>query len=95
MLHFVPSAKSEQNPGFSKHSYDVKNRRSNNELANHFHESHNINDNLNETILQNNIKTAAAQRYQKDKWICNPKTLALHGLNIEIGGYAKEIYNFY
>ena len=35
----------------------------------HFHENHNINDDLNVTILQNNIKTAAARRYHEDKWI--------------------------
>ena len=46
-------------------------------------------------ILQNNIKTAAARRYHEDKWICKLKTLALHGLNTEIGDYAKEMYNFY
>ena len=31
------------------------------EFEKHFHESRNMNDNLNVTILQNNIKTAAAQ----------------------------------
>ena len=50
---------------------------------------------LNVTILQNNIKTAAARRYHEDKWICKLKTLAPHGLNTEIGDYAKEMYNFY
>ena len=48
------------------------------------------------TILQNNIKpAAAARRYHEDKWICKLKTLASHGLNTEIGDYAKEMYNFY
>ena len=57
---------------------------------------HNINDNLRVTILQNNIKTAAAPRYHKDKWICRHylKTLAPHGLNTEIVDNAKEMYNF-
>ena len=45
---------------FSKHRYDIKNGPYNSELAKHFHESQNINDNLNVIILQNNIKTAAA-----------------------------------
>ena len=35
---------------FSKQSYDIKNRPDNSNLANLFHESHNINDNLNVTI---------------------------------------------
>ena len=67
----------------------------NSELAKHFHQSRNINDNLKITILQNNIKTAAAWRYHEDKWICRLKTSAPHGLNAEIGDYAKEMYKFY
>ena len=49
---------------FSKHRCDIKNRPGNSELAKHFHESHNLNNDLNVTILQNNIKTAAARRYR-------------------------------
>ena len=64
-------------------------------LQKNFHESHNLNDDLNVTILQNNIKTAVARRYFEDKWICKLKTLAPDVLNIEIGDYAKEMYNFY
>ena len=41
----------------SKHRYDIKNRPDNSELARHFHESHNLIDHLNVTILQNNFKT--------------------------------------
>ena len=36
------------------------NRSGNGKLAKHFHKNHNINNNLNVTILQNNIKTTAA-----------------------------------
>ena len=46
---------------FFKHRYDINNMPDNSEFEKHFHESHNMNDNLNVTILQNNIKTAAAQ----------------------------------
>ena len=49
---------------------------------------------LNVTILQNNIKTVAAWRYQEGKWICKLKTLDPQGLDTEIGDYAKEIYHF-
>ena len=52
---------------FSKHSVDIKNRPNNSEFAKHFYESHNTNDNLNITILQNNIKTAAAQNIMSTK----------------------------
>ena len=64
-------------------------------LQKNFHELHNLNDDLNITILQNNIKTAVARRYFEDKWICTLKTLAPDVLNTEIGDYAKEMYNFY
>ena len=80
---------------FSKHRYDIKNRPDNSEIAKHFHKSDNINDDLNVTILQNNIKTEAARRSHEDKWICKLNILAPHGLKTEIGDYAKEIYNFY
>ena len=79
---------------FFKHRYDIKNRPDKSEFENLFHKSHNINDSLNITILQNNIKTAAARRYHEDKWICKLKTLAVHGLNTGIGGYSKKMYNF-
>ena len=35
---------------FSKHRYDIKNRPDNSELAKHFHENHNLSDDLNVTI---------------------------------------------
>ena len=60
-----------------QHRYGIKSRAGNSELAKHFHKSHNLNDYLNVTILQNNVKTAAARRYHEYKWICKLKTLAL------------------
>ena len=80
---------------FSKHYCKIKNRPDNSEHAKHFHESHNLNNDLNVTILQNNIKTEAARRYHENKGICKLKTLTPHGLNTEIGDYAKEMCNFY
>ena len=52
-------------------------------LAKHFHENHNINDSLNVTILQNNIKTVTTWIYHEDKCICRLKTLAPFGLDPE------------
>ena len=72
-------------------SYDIKNRPDNSELVKHFHENHSLSDDLNVTILENNIKTAAARRYPEDKWICKLKTLAPNGLNTKTGDYAKEM----
>ena len=76
---------------FSTHHCDIINRPDNSELVKCFRENHNINDNYHETTLQNNIKTAAAQGYQEDKWICKLKTSAPHGLNTEICDYAKRM----
>ena len=59
---------------FCKHCYDIKNRSDNSELAKHFHETHNLIDDLNVTTFQNNVKTAAARRYHEGKWICKLKT---------------------
>ena len=74
----------------------LKNRPDHSELAKHIYESHNLNDGFNVTILQNNIKpAAAARRYHENNWICKLKTLAPHGLNTEIVDYAKEMYNIY
>ena len=77
---------------FSKHRYDIKSRPDNSKLAKQFQDNHDINDNLNVTILQNNIKNAAAQKYHEGKWVCRPKPLALDRLNIEAGDCAKEMY---
>ena len=76
---------------FSKHCYDIKNRPDNSKLTKLSHENHNIYDSFNTTILQNNIKTATARVYHKDRWICKLKTVAPRGLNTEIGGYANFV----
>ena len=64
---------------FFRHSYGIKNRPDNSELGKNFLKSHNLNDDLNVTILQNNIKNAVARRYHEDKWICRLKTLVPQG----------------
>ena len=75
---------------FSKHCYDIKNKPDNSELAKHFHQSHNINDNIDVTILQTNIKIAAARRYREEKWISRQKSIVPHVLNTEIGDVLKR-----
>ena len=92
---YIGHAGEQLSENFSKHRYDIKNRPDNSELAKHYQEIHNLKNDLNKIILQNNIKTAAARRYHEDKWICKLRTLAPHGLNTETGEYAKEMYNFY
>ena len=80
---------------YSKLRYDKKNRPDNSKLGKHFHKIHIINDNLNVTILQNNIKTAAGLRYHEDEWIGKLKALAPHGLNTETGDNAKIDVKFF
>ena len=75
-----------------QHRYGIKSRAGNSELAKHFHESHNLDDDLNVTILQNNIKTAAARRYHEGKLIWKLETVAP---DTEIGDFVKEWSNFY
>ena len=79
---------------FSQHRNDIIKRPVKREHLKDFHENGDLSGTLNKTILQNNIKTTAARRYHKDKWISKFKSLALQGLNTEIGDYSKEIYNF-
>ena len=83
MLDNVPSRSSyiSDIQGNDFHSYDIKNRPDNSGLAKHFHESHNLNDDLNVTILENNIKTVAARRYHEDKWISKLKSFSSAWLN--------------
>ena len=59
---------------FSKHRYDIKNKPDNSELAKHFHKSHSKSDNLNVTMSQSNIKTAATRSYHDGKWIFKLET---------------------
>ena len=75
--------------------YNINNRADNRELAKYLHESHNLNDDLNVSMLQNNRKAATRQMYHKVKLIHKLKTLVPHVLNTEIGDYTKEMCNFY
>ena len=78
---------------FSKHCYSIKKRWNNIKLANDFYKSHNINDNLNVTILKNNARTVATLGYYQDNWFCTLKSP--DGLNTRVGDYAKEMCSIY
>ena len=64
-LHVGPLDENCQQRLFKCH----KNKLDKSKLTKNFHKSYSINDNLNVTILKNNIKTAGAWRYNEDKWI--------------------------
>ena len=42
---------------FAKHRYDIKNRPKNSELAEHFHTGHNMEEDLDITIVQKDLST--------------------------------------
>ena len=77
---------------FSKHRYDIKKRPDNSELARHFHVNHDIDNDMDVTILQSNINETAARLYFEDKWICQLQTLQPTGINAEVNAYAREMY---
>ena len=78
---------------FFKHCYSIKNRWNNIKLANNFPKSHNINDNLNVTILKYNVRTEATLRYYEDNWFCTLKSPDC--LNTRVDDYAKEMCSIY
>ena len=61
MLHNVPilcigHTGEQLSERFSKHRCDINNTSYDIELAKHFHECHNVNDDLNVTFLQNKLQ---------------------------------------
>ena len=82
------------NDRFSKHRYDIKKRRNNSELANHFHENH-VDADMEVMILQTDVPSEAQREFLEDKWICRLQTLQPTGVNIETHQYAKDMYSCY
>ena len=79
---------------FGKHRYDIKKRPGNNELAEHFHTGHALED-MNISILQSGITSDEERELLEEKWICRLQTLQPHGLNKHIKHYAKYMYTSY
>ena len=52
---------------FPKHHYNVKSKPDNSELAKHFHENHDINENLNVTTLKTKLKLQLCEDITKRK----------------------------
>ena len=77
---------------FSKHKYDIKNRPKQNELAAHCHKNHDIENDLEVSILDYRIPLLEHRKFLEDQYFCKLQTLQPNGMNIDIGPYAKEMY---
>ena len=56
---------------FSKHKYDVRKCPDNSDLASHFHENHDFDQDLEISILQKiNTDTLPMRLHYEDRWIC-------------------------
>ena len=71
---------------FSKHRYDIKKRPGNSELAEHFHNDHNIESDLGAVILQQlKDDNPHARACYEDRWICKLQSLQPNGMNLDVG----------
>ena len=76
----------------SKHRYDCKKRPSNCELAQHFHQNHDLENDMEIHILQTGLKTEAEREFHEDRWICRLQTLQPHGINKDLNQFASDMY---
>ena len=76
----------------SKHRYDCKKRPGNCELAQHFHQNHDLENDMEIHILQTGLKTEAEREFHEDRWICRLQTLQPHGLNKDLNQFANDMY---
>ena len=76
------------------HKYDINNRPENCDLAKHCRKTcHNIEKDLEVTIIEHGIHDQDERRRIEDKYICKLQTLSgSSGINKDLGAYAKEMY---
>ena len=77
---------------YGKHKYDIKKRPDQNELAAHCHQGHDVSKDLELYIVDYGIHDLEERKRMEDKVICKLQTMGQHGLNEQIGPYAKEMY---
>ena len=77
---------------WGQHKYDTKKRPEQNELAEHCHQNHNLDKDIEVFILAHGIENDQQRERLEDKLICHLQTMGKHGLNERIGPYAKEMY---
>ena len=76
---------------YSKHKYDIKNRPSNCDLAKHCHRDHDLEKDIEVSIIDHGIQDLDERRRAEDKYICRLQTFGT-GINTELGPYAREMY---
>ena len=77
---------------YAKHKSDIKHRPTNNDLAKHCHQNHDLEKDLEVSIIEHGIKDLGQRRRVEDKYICKLQTFGKTGINTELGAYAKEMY---
>ena len=80
---------------FAKHQYDIKKRPNNSELAEHFYCDHDIEKDLDVTIVQTDLPNRLEREHMENRWMCKLQTCKGTGLNVDCGPYAKEVYNIW
>ena len=82
---------------WSKHKYDIKNRPEQNELSKHCKRNHNLEKDLEVTILDYGYDRVEERERLEDKIICRLQTHQSNkgGMNLDTHAYAKEMYNLW
>ena len=80
---------------YSKHKYDVNNRPTQNEFATHCHRGHDLEKDIEISILDYGIGSLEERERVEDRFICRLQTREPTGMNTRIGPYAKEMYHLW
>ena len=82
---------------WSKHKHDIKYRPTQNELATHCHENHDLEKDLEVYILDHGIPLFAERERLEDRYICQLQTHQSNkgGMNADVHAYAKEVYKLW
>ena len=82
---------------WSKNKWDIINRPNQNELATHCHHNHDLEKDLEVTILDHGFPLLSERERMEDRYICRLQTLQSNGggMNIETHAYAKEMYQLW
>ena len=82
---------------WSKHKYDIVNRPDQNKLATHCHHNHDLEKDIEITILDHGYQLVGERERMEDRYICKLQTLQSNGggMNVETHAYAKEMYQLW
>ena len=82
---------------WSKHKYDIINRPDQNELSKHCRHNHNLEKDLEITILDYGYDRLDERERMEDKYICKLQTHQSNkgGMNNDTHAYAKEMYSLW